>query len=446
MLSLNNNRIIMAFNLFEYLNENNIVYTVVGDTDDYSSSIDSDVDIVISPKDLTRISEILSTFCRMYNYNLILKLQHEITAIYFVIADFNDKENIIFLHPDICSDYIRNGRKFISANNLLSGRQRSVVNASENKYFYVPSPAYEFIYYLIKKIDKGDLTNSGATHLQSQWEQDKEAASGLVRTYWKNATDSQLIEKCAHDKNWGAVKENINHLRKALSNSNDGLVLRLLLELKRKASRFIYPTGVLVAFFGPDGSGKTSVIHSVDEILADVFRKTHNIHLRPKLGHKHNNNTPIITDPHNKPTRGRILSLLKLLYLAFDYIAGYLAVVRPMLVRSTLVLFDRYYHDILVDPTRYRHNCPIWITRLVEKLIPRPDLLILLDAPAEVLQSRKQEVSFEETARQREAYRAVLSKYPECIIINSNQPLELVVADATKAILEYLDQRYKKNS
>ena len=59
---------------------------------------------------------------------------------------------------------------------------------------------------------------------------------------------------------------------------------------------------------------------------------------------------------------------------------------------------------MLVDPRRYRYGGAMWLARWVGKIIPKPDLWILLDAPAEVLQKRKQEVPPEETARQRRAY------------------------------------------
>jgi thymidylate kinase len=120
---------------------------------------------------------------------------------------------------------------------------------------------------------------------------------------------------------------------------------------------------------------------------------------------------------------------------------GYIFVVRPKLIRSTLVVFDRYYHDLLVDPRRYRYGGPMWLARLIGKLIPQPDLWILLDAPAEVLHSRKKEVSYEETVRQRKEYLKLMSVVKNGVVIHAEQPLEAVVADVNKAVLEYMEQR-----
>ncbi len=58
------------------------------------------------------------------------------------------------------------------------------------------------------------------------------------------------------------------------------------------------------------------------------------------------------------------------------------------------MLNDRHFLDILVDQRRYRYGGPLWLLRLIRRLIPKPDLVNLLDAPPKVLQARKQELSF----------------------------------------------------
>ena len=79
-----------------------------------------------------------------------------------------------------------------------------------------------------------------------------------------------------------------------------------------------------------------------------------------------------------------------------------------MTFRGGLVLIDRFYYDFFVDQRRYRLRVPQSIVRLGHFFLKKPDLVVLLDAPAEVLQSRKQEVPLAETERQRTAYRALV--------------------------------------
>jgi thymidylate kinase len=106
-----------------------------------------------------------------------------------------------------------------------------------------------------------------------------------------------------------------------------------------------------------------------------------------------------------------------------------------------LVLIDRYYYDFLVDQRRYRLNVPDWLVRFGLCLIRQPDLVFLLDAPPEVLLTRKQELTFDETSRQREAYLRVAQSLPNAIVVDAMQPPAQVASDMAKAILEHLSLR-----
>jgi thymidylate kinase len=195
--------------------------------------------------------------------------------------------------------------------------------------------------------------------------------------------------------------------------------------------------GAWIAILGPDGSGKSSVI---DEVKFDLnhneFSGIEVIHLRPKLGlqYKDGENSYIAEDPHGEKSRNTVSSLVKIIYFLFDYTIGYLIKVMPHLRSGKLVIFDRYYHDLLVDPKRYRYGAPMWFARYIGYLIPKPDLVIILSASAAVIQSRKQEVSFDETRRQTEAYIGLAKNMKNSIIIDVNKPLKEVVEDVSKAI------------
>jgi thymidylate kinase len=102
--------------------------------------------------------------------------------------------------------------------------------------------------------------------------------------------------------------------------------------------------------------------------------------------------------------------------------------------KAVLLICDRYYHDLLVDPIRYRYGGPMSIARLIGTLMPRPRLWVLLDAPTEILRARKQEVQAEESARQRQAYLSLVRKQRNYVIVDASQPLGKVITDVEHAI------------
>jgi thymidylate kinase len=89
-------------------------------------------------------------------------------------------------------------------------------------------------------------------------------------------------------------------------------------------------------------------------------------------------------------------------------------------------------------------NAPGWAVKLGHSLLPKPDLVFLLDAPPETLQSRKQEVTFDETLRHRNAYLRLVELIPRGHIIDATQPLFEEVSGIRHAVLSYLIERTRR--
>ena len=125
------------------------------------------------------------------------------------------------------------------------------------------------------------------------------------------------------------------------------------------------------------------------------------IHWRPGFFCKKEGDGLPVTDPHGKPPRGLIASIFKLGLFFVDWWWAYLGVLLHARAKVTLVISDRYYNDLLADPKRYRFGAPLWLARLVFKLMPRPDQVIVLAGDPNVIHARKQEVTMAELVRQR---------------------------------------------
>ena len=70
-------------------------------------------------------------------------------------------------------------------------------------------------------------------------------------------------------------------------------------------------------------------------------------------------------------------------------------------------------------------------------MIPEPDIVFILDAPADVLYERKKELTLDELQRQTAEYRLVADSIKNAKIINVNRSIAEVVDDVTSTILLY---------
>ncbi len=148
-----------------------------------------------------------------------------------------------------------------------------------------------------------------------------------------------------------------------------------------------------------------------------------------------------VTGPHEKAPRGLLSSIAKAIYWFLYYSPGYYLTTHPRRHEAKLHLSHRYLVDALVDPRRYRSGGPRWLLRLLWRVAVKPDLIVLLDAPAPIIQARKREVAPEETERQVHAYRDLVASLPNGYIVDAAQPVAAVVADVRDAILHCMSRR-----
>jgi thymidylate kinase len=74
-------------------------------------------------------------------------------------------------------------------------------------------------------------------------------------------------------------------------------------------------------------------------------------------------------------------------------------------------------------------------------LYPVPDMVIYLDAPAEVLFARKAEKGVEELARRRQGFLQLKDGYTGFVVVDATQPIQQVYADVLRCICEFCRTR-----
>ena len=136
----------------------------------------------------------------------------------------------------------------------------------------------------------------------------------------------------------------------------------------------------LVAILGPDGSGKSTLLAGVRDTWPRSLGPVHTYHLRPyRLARNKRSSEPVV-DPHGQPPRSAIMSAAALTFVVMDWWIGYWTTIVRQRAKNGLVVLDRHLLDVLVDPLRYRYAGPLWLVRAMCRLVPRPDVIAVLDA------------------------------------------------------------------
>ena len=439
--TLSNDQIARAVRAaFELLAEQGVAYCVAGRTELLPDHPESDIDIIVGAADMARVSDLMRAVAERVDGRIVQCLRHERGAWYYVVAMAGGEGCPRYLTLDWCGDYVRRGRLLLSAEDMLRDRRMAQDAHGTDRCFLVAAPQMEFIYYLLKKIDKRSLSEVQGAHLSDAFALAPEAAQKQLFRFFSARSRQQLTDAAASG-DWAPVRSKLALLQREIHRAARRSSVRGWVgDTQRMIFRLRHPTGLHVVILGPDGSGKSTVATHLAPCVAPMFRHVREYHLFPSTPKNRGGSTPV-TDPHGSPARGWGSSIAKIVVWQGRYLLGWLTTLYPAKVRSTLLLFDRYYHDLLIDPRRYRFRGPMRLARWVGRMVPAPDLWLVLDAPPQILQRRKQEVPPAETARQSEAYRQLAARLRNAHIIDATQPLERVVAAAADAIVTCMERR-----
>ncbi|MGA1313188.1 MAG: hypothetical protein ACO3YV_00300 [Pelagibacteraceae bacterium] len=189
-------------------------------------------------------------------------------------------------------------------------------------------------------------------------------------------------------------------------------------------------SSIIVSFMGVDGSGKSTLIELLRKKLKNKFRKIKYIHLRPYLILL--DKSTVQANPHkSKKTWPILLNFFRILYWLiiyrfFFYLFGNNS--------NQLIIFDRYAHDLMIDPIRYKFNLPINIAKFILDLFPNPNLWIVVNAPIKVLEKRKKELPTKELKKQIRSYLNFAKQRKNSIVVNTNNSVQSCLSLIIKKI------------
>jgi len=414
---------------FQALEAAGVPYVVLHGYEQYPKHIGSDVDYAVRNGDLPRAARILRETCEAHDWAIAQMFRHAVYGYYFVA--FNRRSITQTIKLDVCSHYGRDFALLLEDADLLEGRR-------VKSGFYVPSLRAEFAYVLAKAWAKGKPLGAVAARLLELADSDpRGCAAALTRLTGLPAEKLKAICGGTLDANhWRQMRGDVlrRHSRNMLLASK---------EVFRRFRRFFQPTGLIVGVLGVDGSGKSTLLASLPGLLEPFFRKHQMIHFQPGFFGKRRKDA--VQSPHAHPPRSKPASWLKVLYYYADWLFGYLGDLRWRIARSTLVLCDRTFDDLVVDPKRYRLQTSTTLAGVLRRALPAPALILVLVGPAESVHARKPELSVAEIERQQNMLRRLTAIDQRMHIIDAGQAPDLVADNSAKTVLGLMSDRLSRH-
>jgi len=180
---------------------------------------------------------------------------------------------------------------------------------------------------------------------------------------------------------------------------------------------------IIVSLMGVDGSGKTTLSRKLNKI----FKNSKYLHLKPYILFP--DRRTVIKNPHSRKKSFFLISLFRLLSWLISY-----KIFFNQNINKKIYIFDRYVHDILVDPIRYKHSLSLNLTKFILNFFPKPDLWIFLNPSLKTIESRKQELSNSELRRQIRDYKLFFRNQKNVLKLNTNIKKKRLVEKITKIV------------
>ena len=393
---------------------------------------DSDIDIVVSRASLKPVDSLIRTGALG---GLVQRVDYDVPWCRAYLLDTRSPDRR-FRQLDVACDPLGISRHGQGLRDPLRG---SVLKQGKP----VVGPETRLVYLAAKRAYKGIRNQREVTLLQEAFDaaDDGSGALGAAFGHAGRLLAEALIRPSPLDHALSLVAKSIRNHR----NHPARLLLRGMFGTARALRRAVTPAGLVVAVVGPDGVGKSTLTTLLSTRTAEIFRDVHRLHLTPGLlpppARLLRRPAYDVTLPHARAPSGRLGSILRTVYLATDTLVGWGPRVALPRIRANLVVIERGWRDLEIDPVRYRLAAGKPLIRLLTRLLPKPDLTLVLRAEAQVIHDRKPELSVVEISRQLAEWGSVTRAAPRRFIAVDTTDFTRAGEDALDAVVDRLMAR-----
>lgn len=404
----------------------NVEEVINGDAHDIDMTVDSDrlVDseniLFATASDLGWKVHIRTGSCKD---NINIKCYHV----------FKISENgIHIVHFDFFPTFSWNGYVLIDNKTLLD-------NTDKKSIYHTAAPEVEAVTKLfIRLLHNGYIKSKYKKDIVDVFCANPEKVNTILGCFLDDDA-VQYVSNAVNKEQWKELEKNREYLVKTIKRNSKRAIIKQKIYLVRKA---MGKAGIMVAFEGTDGSGKSTIINSLPDVLGNSFPEgmMDYFHWRPGFIKKEktskNGEAVVVTEPHAKEPYGKLKSFAKFMFFNLDYFFGYWCNIRWKIAKGHLVIFDRYYYDYYLDKLRYRLSISDNILDLFKAIIPKPDITFVLLGDPQTLYERKKEISVNEIQAQIDRLLKNKDKFNNSVVIDVNKAVEDVVKDVSEYILE----------
>lgn len=309
---------------------------------------------------------------------------------------------------------------------------------------YVPSPEDELVTTLLHcLLDKGAFSAHRLARIKALRAEitDEAYLNKLLRAAWAPDLSWARLAALIDTESWPALLRAAPQIARRLGRGQRlavrgrTLAGRALRKLDRIAG-VLQPRALTVALLAPDGGGKTTL---ATELARRFFLPSRYIYMGTNL------DASTIGLPTTRWIQARSQRASKPIRLLarglrfpnnvaeqwYRYGVSYYH-----MVRGRLVLFDRYVYDAPAAQRRtsLKSRLRRW---MLAAIAPKPDLVVFLDAPGEVLYARKGEHSPSILEQQRQHYLGLQQHLPQMVVVDATNNADQVRRTVTSLIWQW---------
>ena len=211
-----------------------------------------------------------------------------------------------------------------------------------------------------------------------------------------------------------------------------------------------------ICFIGIDGSGKTTLAKTLAKMMEEngitskyVWNRFElSIMLRPFLiigrtlflhGKDMFDDYAEYSDSKKRLFKNRFLSTVYQYVVLLDYSLQIFLKIKVPLIFGKNIICDRYIYDTIVDlkVDLHYHDTKIKnILKILFHLLPKPDLLFLIDVPEDIAYQRKDDTPSIEYLRERRNVYLNIGKGYDAVILDGTKKLEKLQSEIEMRVFQ----------